>query len=348
MQWLRERFREHELPQEIDFPPAEAYAKVDFAQFANVRLKYGYQLEIVWLYEEKSWALQLTEPDLGPSPGNSRQKRSPVAGRIFETNISYQVTDKGVLCGFQTMVSEPDGTKVPCEVYRLGVIKHLKRNPLVGLQQIWTLIEEPHNILTTADIKSFIKKIRLKDRTLPVIVISEYIPPSVCTQTSSTNANHTLPDLQKILTGGLISNSLASGLAIPFQKTEEVVWPNNPALPYWLAQISHDRMGYAHFFVVAAAKLDEFNRSTGYNLPDGGVIVIPSPQIDEPELRYHYEEASRDTFQLVIDGIIQNYSKDKRFDFTSCRFVPQALEIHSENMLKNINTEIKKHYRCEK
>ena len=43
MQWLRERFRENELPEELDFPPARDYKKVDSAQFSNVHIKYGYQ-----------------------------------------------------------------------------------------------------------------------------------------------------------------------------------------------------------------------------------------------------------------------------------------------------------------
>ena len=344
MQWLRERFREHDLPKEMDYPTADAYAEVDFSLFTNIRLKHGYQLEIVWLSEEKSWSLQLTEPDLGSNPGKRRQTRTPAAGRLFETNISYQLTGKGVLCGFLTMVSEPEGTTKPCEVYRLGVIKNLKRNPLVGLQQIWELKEEPHYLDSSADVRRFAKKAKMIERTLPAVVISEHVPASTSSRSidpgTAAKLPEQMPDLEKLLTPGYARYRSALGNTMDFPKKDEDEWQANPVLPDWLPRISHDRMGYAHLFVVAAPNTGAFNSVTGYKLPDGGLLIIPPPQAREQESSFPYTVVSGDDFHHFLDDAIQNYAKEKQFDFTHCCFVPQAQEIQAEKMLNDIHTEV--------
>jgi len=300
MQWLRERFREHDLPSELDYPSPDEFEKVDYSQFSNIRLKHGYHLEIVWLGDEKSWSLQLTEPDLGPSPGKRNQKRRPVAGRIFETNISYQQTDKGVLCGFQTMVSEPDGTDELCEVFRIGVIKQLKRNPLLGLQQIWEFKEEPHVIQNTKDIKGFKKKLMTKERTLPIVVVAEYLPSAEGKEPKTVEADMTPPgdlsDLDKVLRNSFtnIRTSLDLNLNIPIQK-EETTKQETPTLPKWLEQIAYERMGYTHVFSISDSVRDEFNRVTGYSLMNDYCI---SHNNENVQLTHHLK-IGKDSKRLV-------------------------------------------------
>ncbi|MCL2124499.1 MAG: hypothetical protein FWH33_00735 [Oscillospiraceae bacterium] len=354
MQWLHERFRENELPEELDFPPAGDYKTVDSTQFSNVHIKYGYQLEIIWLPDEKIWSLQLTEPDLGPNPGQDEQDRHPVAGRIFETNISYQISDKGVLCGFQTMVTEPEGTPELCEVYRLGVIKHLKRDPLVGLSQIWQLEETPHSIRSQTEVKAFQKKLKAKERTLPVVIVAEYtqpskkqsivkmdlnkptlLPPDI-TSLSIDNAWNRRADIESLL----LKNKDAGDRNIETSK---------PVIPHDLEGISHYRMGYAHFFVVAADILSEFDRVTGLSLSNGGVLFCPPFQIDSQISVFSHDEVMAGDFALMLDTMVQDYSREKHFDFSFCCFVPQAQIIQSEKTLSNINSvaELKAFYTAE-
>ncbi|MCL1806786.1 MAG: hypothetical protein FWG31_03685 [Oscillospiraceae bacterium] len=354
MKWLRERLREHILPKELDFPTADAFEEVNFSQFSNIRLKQGYQLEVVWLSEEKSWSLQLTEPDLGPFPGQQDQGRPPVAGRIFETNISYQMTSRGVLCGFQTMVSEPERTAEPCEVFRLAVIKQLKRDPLVGLHQVWQLEEKPHSIQSSADVKNFCKRVMKKERTLPVVVVAEYLPPSE-KQNEQKKTSPIFENLETRLNRTLGFEDIEATFRNRFFNTERhlrevkdvsISQKSDPILPSWLNDISHYRMGYAHFFVVAAECRDEFNRASGYALSNGGVLFIPPPQIDERETVFSCEEVSGESFFYKIDNMVAIYLREKQFDFTSCCFVPQAQEKHMEKILQNkhTETELKKYY----
>ncbi len=152
IKWLRKRFRDFELPAELDLPNPENYCDFDVKNFKSFQIDVGYKVEVIWLNEEKIWTLQLTEPDLGIHHGKAKQGRLPVPGRIFETNIAYRVLDNQVECGFQTMVSEPKGTKEPCEVMRLAFIKHLARNANVKLFQekqlidSYDMIDNPHKI----------------------------------------------------------------------------------------------------------------------------------------------------------------------------------------------------------
>ena len=171
------------------------------------------------------------------------------------------------------------------------------------------------------------------------MIISEHAPTSGNAIAPSMQADVNPLDMQKILESTLLNNSPSSIRSMQFQKREEVTWFDSPVLPQWLEQVSYDRMGYAHFFVVAATKLEEFNRSTGYKLTDGGIMLIPSPQTEESETSYQLDEVNGDGFQRRIDGLVQSHSKDKQFDFSSCRFVPQALEIQNDKMLNDISTE---------
>lgn len=41
LEWLRERFREHEIPHELILPTAGEYDKVELPQFSNLMLKYS-------------------------------------------------------------------------------------------------------------------------------------------------------------------------------------------------------------------------------------------------------------------------------------------------------------------
>ena len=333
MQWLRERFREHELPKEINVPPPEDYKKIELSQFTNIHLKHGYSLEIIWLPEEKIWTLQLTEPDLGPDPGVKKQTRQPVPGRIFETNMSYKTTDKGILCGFQTMVSEPVGTTEDCEVFRLGVIKELKRNPKVGLHQIWELKEEPHNIESSNDIKNFNRKFSSNERTVPIIVISEYAETS-----GESKQSEIIPDLDKLIKGNLKSSYLFTTNTLQSQK-DVIIRFNSPVLPAWLKDLSYKLMGYGHFFVVSDGVRKEFNGTTGYDLPNGGVMFLPPHQMKEKEIIYPYKTIVGNGFSEKLHSMIQSYSKERIFDFSQCCFVPQAQIIQDNQMLENIHSE---------
>ena len=73
------------------------------------------------------------------------------------------------------MVSETVGTTQPCEVYRLALIKHLARNPIVGLRLgCWSLKDEAHCLNGPGPIKAFQSWLKDEERMMPAVVFAEH------------------------------------------------------------------------------------------------------------------------------------------------------------------------------
>ena len=98
MSWLRQRFRALDVPNEIKLPEADAYEKIKLDDIKSFRIDSGYILEVIFLEEEGSWAMQLVEPDLGPNPGRTSQMRPPAPGRMFFTNIICGLKPLKLIC----------------------------------------------------------------------------------------------------------------------------------------------------------------------------------------------------------------------------------------------------------
>lgn len=56
-QWLRERFREFEIPKELGRPEPTAFRDFSLSDFSSFRLDRGYKLEVIVLHEERAWSL---------------------------------------------------------------------------------------------------------------------------------------------------------------------------------------------------------------------------------------------------------------------------------------------------
>ncbi|MDR1726690.1 MAG: hypothetical protein LBT74_01960 [Acidobacteriota bacterium] len=174
LRWLRTRFRAIDLPDILKSPPPGDYKRFslsDLRPWNNDAA--AYKLEIVWLPEEGNWALRLTEPDHGAA-GNAA-----VPGRLIETNIAYKLSPSiGVECAWKTVVSEPQGTETPCEVFRLSCVKYIARNPDAGLYQGFQLLDAAHALNTKKEIDKLKRYVENGSRTLPVVLISEAAPES--------------------------------------------------------------------------------------------------------------------------------------------------------------------------
>lgn len=154
MSWLRKRFRALDVPEEIKLPRPDDYKNLNLGDIKSFRIDSGYILEAIFIDEEKSWAMQLVEPDLGPNPGRSSQMRQPAPGRMFFTNIGLTMKKNTVEMGINIQVSELENEEIPCEVFRIGAVKRLVRNPKIGLdlELKYRIIEKPYLIETLNDI----------------------------------------------------------------------------------------------------------------------------------------------------------------------------------------------------
>lgn len=323
MKWLRQRFRAFELPVELDLPEPSRYAELSSEQLVSFYLNMGYKLEVIWLPEETLWTLQLTEPDLGANPGSHQQAREPVPGRLFETNVSYRICAEGVECGFKTIVSEPLGTETFCEVFRLAFIKHLARNPFVGLRETWPLRDEAHRLIGLKEIKRLKSWLLDSARMLPAVIIAEFIPTSEPTPILSDWKDIPLPWKESLQTRYSPNIDIHSN-------------PLLPQLPLNIKDMSRFRMGYAQFFVLPVEQRDAFIKCSGQNLKDGEILVVEAKAFMSTITKYPFciTNSNPGAVYDKLDFFIQNYPKGKTYTFGDSVFVPEAQEIEREKIIQ--------------
>lgn len=276
--------------------------------------------------------LQLTEPDLGPRPGRDNQNRPPVPGRIFETNIAYRIFTEKVECGFRTLVSEPVGTTQACEVYRLAFIKHLARDPLVGLRQgCWSLINTAHCLNGTGPIKALNGWLKDEQRMMPAVVFAEYsskvserlaVPVVV-------KADYNLPPLPPIENPGLTEYKKAELIRelLPALSNQE----EEIKLPFDISKLAHYRMGYAQFFILPVEQLETFSSITRQTIRPGDILVFEPAAFGGEVIFYPYNYIKGNPIQVLreIEEYIQNYPKKKPMSFGNVAFLPEAKAIDS-------------------
>lgn len=90
MEWLRLRLGDT-VPKELLLPGPEEFRSCSEEALQSLHLNAGFVIDIVSLPEQGAWSLQITEPDLGSDPGNPKQARQAVPGRIIETNIGFRI-----------------------------------------------------------------------------------------------------------------------------------------------------------------------------------------------------------------------------------------------------------------
>ena len=295
MNWLRQRFRAFDLPAELDWPDAAQYETVDCKDFKTFLLNEGYKVEVVWLPADKIWALQLTEPDLGPQPGAEHQTRRPVPGRLYETNIAYRVVGDQVVCGFRTVVAEPDTTTESSEVYRLAVIKKLARNPLVGLKQGWPISDEPHALDTISAIRRLQIWLTDPERMLPAVIAVECAPRAT--------AQDKMPSFQELLSQSAQPKPPAFANP-PLANTK----PNETGgYSINMTELARMKMGYAMFFVLPLTQIDAFQRITKLSAAPGKIII--SEPLAYKGITPLADDADGTRPQNQLDQLISEYPK---------------------------------------
>ena len=171
MEWLRQRLGDHAPKELLDLPEPSAYLTADASCLPSLHLNAGFLIDIVSLPEQGIWTLQITEPDLGSDPGNPEQTRRAVPGRVIETNVGYKIVGAQLECGFQTVISSPEGAPL-AEVYRLAFVRRLVEHPDFGLKQITKLTHEPVQVSTVEQAKTILSIWKNQENQLPCVVFT--------------------------------------------------------------------------------------------------------------------------------------------------------------------------------
>ena len=316
MQWLRERFRDFEIPSEINLPDAANYESIRLNDLKSFQIYDGYKVEVIWLPIEKNWTLQLTEPDLGPKPGEIVPERLPVPGRLIETNIAYRLCGNHVECGFRTVVSEPEGKDAPCEIFRLSVIKYLARNPLVGLEQCFPLVDEPILIESSEKVRHLTDWLKNKARMLPAIIATE------------TETKQALPSLEELA-------SFPKQLPGLQKTVQNSVLPEKKYLSD-IAAFARYKMGFAQYFKIPCSQTNMLSKASGLNISCGD-LVLWEPCAFGGDIRIiAASRQTREPSQVAeeVDSFASNYPKNKPFVFGNVLYMPQARQLENVHILE--------------
>lgn len=172
MDWLRQRLGENAPEEVLHLPEPADYRSVSDESLVSFHIHSGYVVDVVSLPAQGIWTLQITEPDLGSDPGDPGQARQAVPGRVIETNIGYRIIGTQLECGFQTVVSDPEGTEAQAEVYRLAVVRQLLEHLDFGLRQIIPLSYKVGSITSAEQLKDLFSIWRAKENHLPCVIFT--------------------------------------------------------------------------------------------------------------------------------------------------------------------------------
>lgn len=352
--WLREKFSDLEMPQELQCASPDRYNEFNLNELKSFRIDCGYVVDVVYISEIKSWSLQLVEPDLGLS----KRESNPVPGRIFTTNIGFRLVNDTVECGFNTVVSDPENVTEKCSVFRLGVVKLLVRNPLLGLQQCTRLIEHANTVDTSIKVRSLKDLIADDERTLPIAVFTmvkdgagknTVLAPEIdilsldkymgFRNTLNSSSKNALSGIYFTVSDGVWNTETKADKTVeeseivqPLPETEAEAY-----LPYDIKESAHAKMGYGHYFVIAEDKLADVCKLTAVQLEQGDVCVIEPKKFGGRVTVYPYSSYRNRKLELIaeVDSFIQSYSMDKPMAFGKVLFSPAARMYQQEQLISS-------------
>lgn len=324
MAWLRERFRVLDVPAEIMTPEPQDYESYSLKDIKSFRLDSGYKLELSYLDEEKRWAIQLMEPDMGPNRGEEEQRRPPAPGRLFFTNIGLVMKENRVEIGINVQVSELENETIPCEVFRIGVVKRLLRNSKIELEQdryrILETARELEDMASVAKLKNYIAS---SERDLPLVIFSQPARQEVSLNGRMNVGLEEKGDFLGCLSPGPDVERILTNLAQ--KKFDHTV----------INRLAKDLMGYGYVFLLPRGLYKNYISGWESGLEEGDIcIYYPSKFGDRRTVLMGKEfwEGDSKVLSKIMDDV-QEYSKRKDIGYGDVKFVNELQSSELEKMI---------------
>ena len=363
--WIRQKFENLDIPEEIKSVIPSRYQEFDLREICSFRLECGYILEIVYLDTEKSWSLQLVEPEL------SLPDSQPVPGRVFTTDIAFLLANGTVHCGVRTLVSEPETCEVPVLPLRTGIVKRLVRNTLLKLSHIMIPVtEKPISLNTDAKITNLVQNAENPLLSMPLLIFAEFQPEeTVLEQEKLENiANFSNISLQqsvlsKPLSAPINSFTADSNLSFSMNTKNKKDLANNNSFkkqkkafsakhklipsekqetiqPYYLYdmnEIAKELMGFAVVYCLPFRKICAFSKIMKTDMHPGSVLMIDPQRFDNNMLL----DCSVDP-ETALESVreqIRCYALSSVCHFKEIHFANDARLIKQEKLLSQCSSQ---------
>ena len=313
---LRQRLGEHTPEELLCLPEPSDYLSVDDSCLPSLHINSGFLIDIVSLPEQGIWTLQITEPDLGSDPGNPQQARQAVPGRVIETNVGFKVSGAQLACGFRTMVSDPDGTPQPVEVYRLAFIRRLVDHPDFGLKQLSKLTHKPTKITTVEQLKTMLSIWKDPGNQLPCVVF-----------TYPRESQPSVPDVPDFILNSsrLPTQVFPVGTQIP---GGPIAKPVASKLPYDVETFAKYGVTFCRSYILDDLLMDRFRSASGVFAQSGDIIVLEPTSFGGKShiLPYKPSKARQEEAMDHLRNEIYGYSRGKPVTFGNIQFLSAARE----------------------
>lgn len=310
LDWLKSRMGNKNLPDALsNLPEPSAYQSVGDICLTSFHVNQGFVVSVVALPDKGLWTLQITEPDLGSNPGDPRQMRQAVPGRMIETNIAFRVAGRELECGFQTVISDPEGTEFPAEVYRLSPVRRLLENPAFGLRQIVSLSGQPTVLTSVAQLKAASAVWQSRDTHLPCVVFTQILTnQSAKNEVPFGNKPFTAPGREDI------SLLLSRSPSFPAIKQNE---PQAEAPPYDIERFASQGVGFCRTYLLSDGLQEQFCRLTS-SAPAPGDVVVLEPKCFGGQVHIFPFKESRQRQKATMTTLwelVSSYPRGKEISF---------------------------------
>ena len=352
MHWLKSRLGDAAPEDLSNTPSPEDYLTATDDDLPSLYVNQGFVINIVSLPDKGMWSLQITEPDLGSDPGNPKQTRQAVPGRIIETNIAFQIINKQLECGFKTVISDPVGTVPEAEVYRTTVVKLLMENPAFGLKQVTDIPMSPIRLTDSGRIKKMLWVTHDAGNQLPTVIFTQLVEEKktmpVVTDLSKLKFGTAFPPPKLDLQGLNLPKNLPTNLPKPAAagKVETIV--SEP--PYDLEKFCYYTFSHCRTYVLEQAANKAFTAQSGISFKPGDIIVIYPTAMGGGErvIPYRASDDREETIQSIEKGV-KDALKSRDVDFGHIMFLSGVREhlLHMSDELMESAEAADAHFKME-
>ena len=301
MDWLRQRLGENAPEEVLHLPEPADYRSVSDESLVSFHIHSGYVVDVVSLPAQGIWTLQITEPDLGSDPGDPGQARQAVPGRVIETNIGYRIIGTQLECGFQTVVSDPEGTEAQAEVYRLAVVRQLLEHLDFGLRQIIPLSYKVGSITSAEQLKDLFSIWRAKENHLPCVIFT------------SPSQDWKAKELPRVRFEDPLA--MGSSLHIQIPLSQEAA-PSG--LPYDVAAFARRWVTFCRTYQLAPNIFERFSGQTGRSAKPGDIVVLEPRPFGTTRSRVFPYQPGKSRQNEMMSRLVEeigSYPRGKNVDF---------------------------------
>ncbi len=320
LNWIKNKHIGRDNPDEVilpnslkDIPKPDDFAKVKLDELKSFRYNLGYQLEVIISKDQKSWAMNMREPDLGPMPDKPELARKSVSGRYFETDIGLRRHSNYVAIATRTYVHEPAGTKEECDAFRQAFLSEFIQDKNIKLcNDYWPISDKPYEISNMNSYQTLIKWLKNNTREALAVVYTD---------------------------------KPAEKIELEKEKKEETEETSETVITDYteaFKEMARKNRAYAFFFYIPYNKRDIFlkdvasvfaTEKTSFITDDTDLFIIDAKKYENSCLHsFSIEQyCADDPVKQTIYRRIRKYYERKNVNFQSVKFVTDLENLSDQN-----------------